>query len=383
MTPGNDIPEAAAAWLIRLEGQTTPQMWDEFQAWIEADKRHEAAFIRLRTAWTHCDRFKLLRPADGRVDRNLLADLGLPEPATPVETPPEVNTQEPVAARRTAGASWDSHASVSDEVPRLDRRQWLIAAGAVAALGAGPGLLAWLTTKRYRWTYYETGVGDSRKAVLADRSSVLLNTDSRLRVRLASARRDSELLRGEAFFTVAQDKLRPFYVKAAGTLVCAVGTSFTVRIRDDRSVEVLVSDGRIAVGSADRGLHAHPVLDSSAPYAGADDHVVFGQGAWVIQHQSPDFVARKLAWTSGRISFDGETLSEAVHEFNRYNRRHFAIADPAIARIRVGGLFDATDPESFAATLEKHFGVRRMPAVQGDDDVIRLVSSGQRMAPRT
>ena len=37
--------------------------------------------------------------------------------------------------------------------------------------------------------------------------------------------------------------------------------------------------------------------------------------------------------------------------------------------------FDATDPESFAATLEKHFGVRRMPAVQGDDDVIRLVSS--------
>jgi transmembrane sensor len=368
MTPGNDIPEAAAAWLIRLEGQTTPQMWDEFQAWIEADKRHEAAFIRLRTAWTHCDRFKLLRPDDGRIDRNLLAYLGLPELEAPVEAAPlEPNTPPPVAA----------------ETPRLDRRQWLIAAGAVAALGAGPGLLAWLTTKRYRWTYYETSVGDSRKAMLADRSSVLLNTDSRLRVRLASARRDSELLKGEALFTVAQDKLRPFYVKAAGTLVCAVGTSFTVRIREDRSVEVLVADGRVTIGSADQSLHTHPVLDSSAPYAGADDHVVFGQGAWVIKHQSPDYVARKLAWTSGRISFDGETLSEAVHEFNRYNRRHFAIADPAIARLRVGGLFDATDPESFAATLEKHFGVRRMPAVQGDDDVIRLVSSGQRMAPRT
>jgi transmembrane sensor len=369
MTAGNDIPDAAAAWLIRLEGQTTPQMWDEFQAWIESDKRHEAAFIRLRTAWTRCDRFKLLRPADGRVDRNLLAAAaGLPEPQASVAAAPiECNTP-PV---------------VEEKLPRMDRRQWLIAAGAVAALGAGPGLLAWLTTKRYRWTYYETGVGDSRKAVLADRSSVLLNTDSRLRVRLASARRDSELLRGEALFTVAHDKLRPFYVKAAGTLVCAVGTSFTVRIRDDRSVEVLVADGRISIGTAARNLHARPVLDSSAPYAGADDHVVFGQGTWVIKHQSPDYVARKLAWTSGRISFDGETLSDAVREFNRYNRRHFAIADPAIGRIRVGGLFDATDPESFAATLEKHFGVRRMPAVQGDDDVIRLVSSGQRMAPRT
>lgn len=367
MTAANDIPGAAAAWLIRLEGQTTPQMWDEFQAWIEADKRHEAAFIRLRTAWTHCDRFKLLRPADGRVDRNLLADLGLPEPAV----------AEAAASEASSGPD-----PLPDEPASLNRRQWLIAAGALASLGAGPGLLAWLTTKRYRWTYYETGVGDSRRAVLPDRSSVLLNTDSRLRVRLASARRDSELLRGEALFTVAQDKLRPFYVKAAGTLVCAVGTSFTVRIRDDSSVEVVVAEGRVAIGAADRGVH-NQVLGNSAPYGGAGDHLLFDQGSWTIKHQTSDYVARKLAWTSGRISFDGETLSEAVHEFNRYNRRHFAIADPAIARIRVGGLFDATDPESFAATLEKHFGVQRMPAVQGDDDVIRLVSSDHRMAPRT
>jgi transmembrane sensor len=367
MTAANDIPGAAAAWLIRLEGQTTPQMWDEFQAWIEADKRHEAAFIRLRTAWTHCDRCKLLRPADGRVDRNLLADVGLPEPE---------------AVEEAATSEANSRESQPAEPARLNRRQWLIAAGALGALGAGPGLLAWLTTKRYRWTYYETGIGDSRKAVLPDRSSVLLNTDSRLRVRLASARRDSELLRGEALFTVAQDKLRPFYVKAAGTLVCAVGTAFSVRIHDDSSVEVLVAEGRIAIGAAERSVH-NPVLGSSAPYGGAGDHILFDQGSWTIKHQSPDYVARKLAWTSGRISFDGETLSEAVREFNRYNRRHFAIADPAIARIRVGGLFDATDPESFAATLEKHFGVQRMPAVQGDDDVIRLVSSDHRMAPRT
>jgi transmembrane sensor len=377
MTAGNEIPEAAAAWLIRLEGQTTPQIWDDFQAWIEADKRHEAAFVRLRTAWTHCDRFKLLRPEDGRVDRNLLSDRSL---ARLELAQTENNEPEPP----------------NEDAVRLDRRQWLVAAGAVATLGAGPGLLAWLTTKRYRWTYFETGIGDSRRAMLPDRSSVLLNTNSRLRVRLASARRDSELLRGEALFTVAQDKLRPFYVKAVGTLVCAAGTAFSVRIRDDRSVEVLVADGRVAIGPTitKAGDHAHsrPVLSSSAPYGSAGDHIVFepardGQESWTIKHQTPDYVARKLAWTNGRISFDGETLAEAVHEFNRYNRRRLTLADPAIAAIRVGGLFDATDPESFAATLEKHFGVQRMPAVQGDDDVIRLVSntrgeppSDQRMA---
>jgi ferric-dicitrate binding protein FerR (iron transport regulator) len=52
MTATNDTAGEAAAWLIRLEGQTTPQMWDEFQGWIESDRRNQAAFIRLRTAWT-------------------------------------------------------------------------------------------------------------------------------------------------------------------------------------------------------------------------------------------------------------------------------------------------------------------------------------------
>ena len=48
----------------------------------------------------------------------------------------------------------------------------------------------------------------------------------------------------------------------------------------------------------------------------------------------------------------------------------------------VGGMFDATDPESFAATLEKHFGVRRIPAARGDNNVIRLVNADGRPAAR-
>jgi transmembrane sensor len=140
----------------------------------------------------------------------------------------------------------------------------------------------------------------------------------------------------------------------------------------------------VAIGTADHHTSL-PVLAASAPYASAGDCVIFGPGSWAVKHESAGYVSRKLAWTSGRISFDGETLAEAINEFNRYNRRRFAIADPAIAQIRIGGLFEATDPESFAATLEKHFGVRRLPGMRGDDNVIRLASSGnaQRMAPQT
>jgi ferric-dicitrate binding protein FerR (iron transport regulator) len=71
----SDVAAAAVAWLIRLEAQTSPEIWDRFQEWLDADPRHRAVFIRLRTAWTHCDRLKLLRPADGRIDPDLFVVL--------------------------------------------------------------------------------------------------------------------------------------------------------------------------------------------------------------------------------------------------------------------------------------------------------------------
>jgi ferric-dicitrate binding protein FerR (iron transport regulator) len=74
----SDVAAAAVAWLIRLEAQTSPEIWDRFQEWLDADPRHRAVFIRLRTAWTHCDRLKLLRPADGRIDPDLFMVLGTP-----------------------------------------------------------------------------------------------------------------------------------------------------------------------------------------------------------------------------------------------------------------------------------------------------------------
>ena len=368
MTSATDIPGEAAAWLVRLEGQTSPEMWDRFQAWLDADRRHQAAFIRLRTAWTHCDRFKQLRPADGRVDRNLLAhSYGLTQLAT----------GESPADPAEAAADEAAEAQLA-----MDRRRWLMYVGATAAATAGVGMLGWLSAEHRRWTYFETDVGGNRKAVLADRSEVLLNTDSRLRVRLGSGRRDGELIRGEAYFNVAHDKLRPFYVKAARTLVCAMGTAFSVRIHEDRSVQVLVADGRVAIGPTDPMATGAPVLADSAPQASGGDSVEVGPNSVIIKQQPRGYVTRKLAWTAGNISFDGETLTEAVREFNRYNRRHLVIVDPAIAQMKVGGSFEAQDPESFAATLEKHFGVRRMPAVRGDTDVIRLASSDRKMEPR-
>jgi transmembrane sensor len=75
-----------------------------------------------------------------------------------------------------------------------------------------------------------------------------------------------------------------------------------------------------------------------------------------------------MAWTTGRLQFRGDSLGEAVDEFNRYNRRQLRLADASLAQLRVGGTFNATDPESFAAALTSAFGLR----VAHDTDAIVL-----------
>ncbi len=54
---------------------------------------------------------------------------------------------------------------------------------------------------------------------------------------------------------VAHDKRRPFDVEAGNTVVRAVGTEFSVRVREPagaadggKDIEVLVKEGRVAIG---------------------------------------------------------------------------------------------------------------------------------------
>ena len=94
-----------------------------------------------------------------------------------------------------------------------------------------------------------------------------------------------------------------------------------------------------------------------------------------LRHLAAKDITRKLEWTVGRLDFQGETLEEAVQEFNRYNQRQIAIADPDIVQLQVGGNFTATDPQSFIATLRSLFGIRE--ELGSDSRDIRL-TAGER-----
>jgi transmembrane sensor len=360
MTRASDISDAAAEWLIRLDGQTSPQIWDTFQVWMDADPRHRAAFIRLRVAWNGVDLLKNMRPVDGTIDSNLMARARI-SPAM-------------MAARGLHPLPGNPRIR-PDEIVMPDRRRVLAIAAGIAAIG----FVAWFSQSHIGWKTYETGVGNHEEVALEDGSIVDLNTNTELSTRITGSRRDVALTRGEALFHVAHDSTRPFYVTANGTVVRAVGTAFSVRIRDAEHVDVLVAEGRVAV----RAPGTKTNLDDPSQIPAALK-VSAGEAAIVLRNTvqkrflPSDDITRKLAWTAGHLVFQGETLDDAVNEFNRYNQRKLSIADQTIVQQAVGGDFTATDPDSFVAALRKLFGIQsRTDKINGN---IRL-TAGEKPPP--
>ena len=67
------------------------------------------------------------------------------------------------------------------------------------------------------------------------------------------------------------------------------------------------------------------------------------------------------AWEAGRLVFRDEPLGDAVVRVNRYTAHPIAI-DPAIASIRVSGVFNAGDIGSFVSGVTSYFPVQASTA---------------------
>jgi transmembrane sensor len=308
-------------------------------------------------AWKHVDLLKNMRPVDGTIDADLLATTKI-NPASIVSR--GLQPLQGTPRRRP------------EDLVMPERRRVFAIAAAIAATG----IVAWFGSYHLGWKTFETGVGGREKMELADGSTVDLNTDTELNVRISGSRRDIMLARGEALFHVAHDSNRPFYVTAGGTVVRAVGTEFSVRIRDPEHVDVLVAEGRVAVGAP--GTEANfenPSLLATAPKVSAGEAASVQRNSVAVRRIPANDLTRKLAWTAGHLAFHGETLDYAVQEFNRYNQRQITIADPSIMHLQVGGIFLTTDPDSFIAALQHSFGFQVQVGDNNGD--IRLLVGGK------
>lgn len=331
-----EIEEEAAAWVWRLDDEPVPEpVRRAFSEWLGKDARHRSAYEEFNKLWRSLD---TLTATEG--DEKIAA---LAAAQVPLRTPAAASAQRRRKRRRVFAAA-------------------LAASVALAAVG-----LYWLRSGNEEQTL-ATAVGQQLNAKLADGSMVDLNTNTIIETKFQARRRDVELRKGEALFKVAHDKERPFYVHAGNTVVRAVGTEFNVRLRDNDEVEVTVAEGRVEVTSGNTSSTIVPSVAPKAAPVARETTLDVGQrlstkATMPIETINPVRLNNVLAWREGAIVFDGERLSRAVEELNRYTDMRLVITDPAIGELRVGGRFSATDVDDFLRALARVLPVqtRRAP----------------------
>jgi transmembrane sensor len=212
---------------------------------------------------------------------------------------------------------------------------------------------------------YRTERGEQRCVVLQDGSVVQLNTLTRMAVHFDDTQRRIELPDGEAFFRVARDASRPFYVETPDAVVRAVSTQFNVYARATNT-QVAVVEGKVQVAARiESGLQTH----GSAP---ANPIALTAQQSIVVSsNTSPPFDIQRSqmqaapAWIQRRLVFQDDRVDRAADEFNRYNRRQIHVDDPAVAALHVSGEFSADDPMMLVNHLQKIQHVKVTPSATG------------------
>ena len=299
------IDAEAALWAARMDrGPLEPEQEKQFRTWLGEDRRCMGAYGRMRAIALTTERARALGP-----------DF---DPAA-FEAPAPLFT--------------------------LPRRRMLQLGGAIAATVLVGVAGTWqVLSHRGR---FATGKGETKVVALKDGSVVTLNTASEIRVSYTETMRSVELVQGEALFDVAKNKTRPFVVSAGDTNVRAVGTSFTVRRLEATPIQVLVREGVVEVSRPATGSAPVRVAANSMAEAPQDDSIA----AIAAKPVPPAQLHRQMAWQTGQLAFEGETLAQAVTEFARYSDTKIIIEDPALAREEIAGLFKATDPVGFAQTI--------------------------------
>lgn len=225
-------------------------------------------------------------------------------------------------------------------------RRQVLRSALLLTSASGLGWLGWRSQATQNLLCdYRTAVGERREFQLADGSTVLLNTDTSVNVRFDGRQRLLELLWGEILVTTAIDPLqRPFKVITGHVEVLALGTRFIVR-GQARGGEVAVLEKAVEV---------------SLPAIGSRMRVEAGQRL--------DFNDRSLgtlrgndvsvgAWQKGSIIAIDRPLVALLDELSRY-RNGVLRCDPAIADLKVSGVFPVDNTDLALAALESGFSLR-------------------------
>jgi transmembrane sensor len=316
----------AATWRVRL-AEHDLEGCPELSAWLAEDARNAAAWQQIQQDWAlfaeHANSPEIL----------------------------ELRSEALTHAHEVGKGRW-----VRSRRFALTRGLGIAAGIVILAVG---GLFVWMKQP----DVYTTRAGERRVVTLADGSEVALDSRSEVSVRYSAHARELTLTQGQARFDVAHDIERPFTVTADGHKVIATGTSFNVDLFGP-SLLVTLIEGRVFVSSAASWVNQTKVdMQVVRIPLDAGEQIVFSP-------KKPPSVAhvnlgQAIAWESGEVVSDNDTLTTVVARINRYARDAVIIGDAQTDELRISGVFHTGDVDGFVSTIVEYLPVRAQKQADG------------------
>ena len=178
-----------------------------------------------------------------------------------------------------------------------------------------------------------TPVGGEYSLVLSDGTKVYLNADSELKypVEFSDGKRIVDL-KGEAYFEVHKDSLRPFIVRMNGAEVTVLGTSFNVNTYgDDGQIYTTLVNGSVRVASMKNkqeeilkpGMQSVMNVQSgllTVRKVDVEPYVAWREGRFVFRAMTLDLIMRQLQrWYDFEVFYQNSELKD--YEFRGVIKR--------------------------------------------------------------
>jgi len=189
----------------------------------------------------------------------------------------------------------------------------------------------------------QTAAGEKLRLTLPDRSEIIVNSLSTITFSSDFGSGIREIaLEGEAFFSVAPDKNRPFKVKTGTVVTTALGTAFNAYARDG-GVKISLTEGKVNVTKEKQVLSLMP-----------------GEMASVQQDNSSSLTKEKFdpvqttLWKEGKIRFKSKPFREILQSLETWYGVRFETK--SYDNRKVTGLFNNESLEDILTGLSFSLG---------------------------
>ncbi len=204
---------------------------------------------------------------------------------------------------------------------------------------------------------------NQRQVTLPDGTVAFLNGNTSLSYPKSFGSTERRVtLRGEAFFQVTKNPVKPFIVETQSARVKVLGTSFNVLAPPDADrVEVLVKTGIVSLAS----LH------------NKQDKILLKKGDFGLMEAGKPKRAQNpgqnyMSWRTKRFEFNNEPLKNVTGVLNHAYTTHIVLAADSLEQLRLTSTYNQVSLETILKSLCLTFHLKATQ--NGDEITLRAVN---------